>query len=72
MAGTENLQVVGAKHKEIVDIFSENKARLQPSKKAKGKQLKKYYRNTTVKIGDNNLCERCIYTRQDCLVHNFR
>jgi len=58
MAGTKNLQVVGAKHKEIVDISSKNEARLQFSKK-----LKKYYRDTAVKMEDDNLCERYMYAR---------
>ena len=50
MAGTENFQIVEAKHKKIVVILSENKAELQLSKKVKGKQLKKYYINTAVKM----------------------
>ena len=58
MAGTENLQIVGAKHKEIADIFSENEARLQFSKK-----LKKYYRDTVVKMEDDNPYKRYMYAR---------
>lgn len=58
MASTENLQVTGAKHKEIVDIFSKNEARLQSSKK-----LKKYYRDTVVKMENDNPCKRYIYAR---------
>ena len=51
MAGTKNSQVIGTKYKKIVNIFSENKARLWPSRKTKGKQLRKYHGNVTVKIG---------------------
>ena len=43
IAGTENPQVVRAKHKKVVNIFSEDEARLWLSKKTKEKQLKKYY-----------------------------
>jgi len=68
MISTENSQITGAKHKEVVDIFSEDKTKLQFSKKAKEKQLKKYHSDIMVKIRDNNPCERYMYTRQDCLV----
>ena len=37
MVGTENLQVVEAKHKEVVNISLEDKARLQLFKKVKEK-----------------------------------
>jgi len=37
MVSTENPQVAGAKCKEVVDIFSENEAGLQHSKKLKRK-----------------------------------
>ena len=65
----EEFHIVGSKCKEIT---SGDEERHQPSKKAKEKQLGKYYRSTTVKMGDANLCERCVSTEQDCLVHHSR
>jgi len=63
MAGTKNSQIVGAKYKEVVNIFLEDKMELQPSKKTKEKQLRKYYGNTVIKMGGDNLCERCMCAR---------
>jgi len=63
---------MGAKYKEVTNIFPEDKTRLWSFKKVKEKQLKKYHRKATVKIGGDNLCERCMYTEQDCLMHNSR
>ena len=66
---TERSQIIRSKHKEVslgddIDHW--------PSKKAKEKQLTRYYRDISVKIGGANSCERCVYARQDCLVHNSR
>jgi len=58
-------QVAGFKHKEIA---TRDKEEQQPSKKARGK----YCRGAVVKIGDANLCKRCIYAGQNCLVHPSR
>ena len=63
MAGIENFQVVETKHKKVVDIFSENEAGLQPSKKTKRKQLRKHYGNITVKI------EMIIPVRDVCMLN---
>jgi len=54
---------VGTKCKEITTISSKDKAEQQSSKKVKGKQLEKYYRNTGIKMGGANSCERCVYAR---------
>ena len=43
IASTKNSQIVGAKYKEVVNIFLEDKIELQLSKKTKEKQLRKYY-----------------------------
>jgi len=45
---TEGSQVVGSKHKEVAARDEEVQ---QPSKKARGKQLGKYCRSATVKMG---------------------
>jgi len=66
---TEGSQVAGSKCKEIV---SGDKERQQPSKKARGRQQKKYHRGATVIMGGANPCERCVSTRQNCLVHHSR
>jgi len=65
----EGFQVIGSKYKEVA-TGDEEKQRL--FKKAKKKQQEKYYRNTAVKIEDANPCERCVSTRQDCLVYHSR
>jgi len=58
-----------SKHKEIA---TGDKKGQQSSKKAKGKQQGKYYRNAVVKIGGPNPCERYVSTGQNCLVHHSR
>ena len=65
----EGFQVAGSKCKEIAAGDEEEQ---QPSKKARGKQPGKYHGGAAVKMGGSNLCERCVYTRQDCLVHLSR
>jgi len=62
-------QVMGSKYKEVVASDEEGQ---QLSKKARGKQLGKYHRGATVKMGDANSCKRCVSTGQDCLVHHSR
>ena len=69
LEGAEGSQIVGSKHKEAppgddVDC--------QPSKKTKGKQPARYQGDIGVKLGGTNPCERCVHTKQDCLVHNSR
>ena len=44
----EGSQATGSKHKEVA---AEDKEEQQPSKKARGKQLKKYCSGATVKMG---------------------
>lgn len=53
--GTEAFQIAGSKHKKVLNISLEDKARQQSSKKTQKKQLGKYY-------GDVNLYERYICT----------
>ena len=65
LEGAEGSQVMGSKHKKIAAGDKEGQ---QPSKKARGK----YHRDATVKMGGSNPCERCVCTRQDCLVHLSR
>jgi len=65
----EGSQVVESKQKEVTAGDKEGQ---QPSKKARGKQSEKYHGDATVKMGDANLCERCVNTGQDCLVHPSR
>jgi len=60
---------MGSKRKEIA---TRDKEVQQPSKKARGKQLGKYCRGATVKMGGANPCERCVSAGQDCLVHSSR
>jgi len=69
LEGTGDFQITRTKCKENT---SENKEEQQPSKKAKGKQLRRYYGNIRVKMEGSNLYERCVYAEQDCLVHNSR
>jgi len=69
LESTRGSQVTGTKYRENI---LEDKERQQSFKKAKEKQLGRYHRNAGVKIGDANPCERCVHTRQDCLVHNSR
>jgi len=69
LEGAEGSQVAGSKHKEIAAGDEEVQ---RPSKKARGKQLGKYRRGATVKMGGANPCERCVSAGQDCLVHPSR
>ena len=65
LKGAKGSQVMGFKYKKIT---AGNEEGQQPSKKARGK----YYRDAAVKMGDSNPCERCVCTRQNCLVHPSR
>jgi len=65
----EGSQVAGSKRKEVTARDEEGQ---RPSKKARRKQLGKYRGGATAKIGGSNLCERYVYTGQDCLVHPSR
>ena len=69
LEGAEGSQAVGSKCKEIA---TGDKKEQRPSKKARGKQLGKYRRGAVVKMRGSNLCERCVCTGQDCLVHPSR
>ena len=61
LESTEGSQVIGSKHKEVT---SRDKKGQWPFKKARGKQLEKYSRGTTVKMKSANLCERCVCITQ--------
>ena len=65
LEGAERSQVVGSKCKEVAAGDEEGQ---WPSKKARGK----YHGGVIVKIGGSNPCKRCVYARQDCLVHPSR
>ena len=65
----ERSQVVGSKY---IEVAARNEEIQQPSKKARGKQPGKYRRGAAVKMGGSNLCERCVYAGQDCLVYPSR
>jgi len=65
LEGAEGFQVMGSKCKEVANGDEE---RQQPSKKARWK----YRGGAAVKMGGSNPCERCVCTRQDCLVHPSR
>ena len=69
LESTEESQIAESKYKEIT---SENEERQWLSKKNKKKQLGKYHRGTTIKMGDVNLCERYVSVGQDCLVYHSR
>ena len=69
LEGAEGSQVVGSKRKKVTAGDEEGQ---WPSKKARGKQPGKYRRGAAVKMGGSNLCERCVYAGQDCLVHPSR
>ena len=69
LEGAEGSQVAGSKHKEVTAGDEEEQ---WPSKKARGKQPGKYRGGAAVKIGGSNPCERCVCTRQSCLVHPSR
>ena len=69
LEGAERSQAAGSKRKEVAIGDEEEQ---QPSKKARGKQPKKYCGGAAVKIGDATPCERCVYTGQNCLMHHSR
>ena len=50
LEGAKESQVTGSKYKKVATRDKEGQ---QPSKKARGKQLGKYHRGATVKIGVN-------------------
>ena len=65
LEGAEGSQVVGSKCKEAA---AGDEERQQSSKKARVK----YCGGAAVKMRGSNPCERCVCTRQDCLVHPSR
>jgi len=69
LEGAEGSQVAGSKCKEVATRDEEVQ---RPSKKARGKQPGKYHGGVAMKMGGANPCERCVSTRQDCLVHPSR
>jgi len=69
LEGAEGFQVAGSKSKEVTARDEEGQ---WPSKKARRKQLGKYRRGVTVKIGRSNPCKRCMCAGQNCLVHPSR
>jgi len=69
LEGAEGSQVAGSKHKEVA---ARDKEVQWPSKKARGKQPRKYCGDAIVKMGGTNPCERCVSARQDCLIHPSR
>ena len=69
MERAEGSHDLGSKCKEIA---VRDKKEQQPSKKAKGKQQKKYHRGAIIKMEGANPCERCVSTRQDCLMYLSR
>ena len=69
LEGAEGSQVMGFKYKEVA---AGDKKGQQPSKKARGKQLEKYHRGATVKMGGATPCERCVCAEQNCLVYPLR
>jgi len=69
LEGAEGSLVMGSKHKKVT---TEDEEMQQPSKKAREKQPGKYHRGAVVKMEGANPCERCVSTRQDCLVYLSR
>ena len=65
----EGSQVVGSKLKEITVRDEEGQ---QLSKKARGKQQGKYCRGAAIKLGGADPYERCVSTRQNCVVYFSR
>ena len=57
LEGAEGSQVAGSKRKEVAAGGVEEH---RPSKKARGKQLRKYCGGATVKMGGSNPCKRCV------------
>jgi len=68
----EILPIAVTKRREIFEISSENEAGWQLTKKTKGKQTKKYYRENTVKMGGKNSYKRCMYAKHEYLVYYSR
>jgi len=62
LKSTRSSQIVGTKCKEITTISSKDEMEQWPFKKAKGKQLGKYCREATMKIGSVNFCEKYVST----------
>ena len=58
LESTERSQSAGSKCKEV---SSKDNRDHQPSKKAKGKQPARYYRDNRAKMGGANPCERYAY-----------
>jgi len=69
LEGAEESQVAGSKYKEVA---ARDKKGQWPSKKARGKQPEKYHGGAAVKIRGADLCEKCVSTGQNCLVHLLR
>ena len=69
LEGAEGFQVMGSKRKEVA---ARDKEGQWPSKKARGKRLGTYRGSTAVKMGGAIFCERCMCSRQDCLVYPSR
>ena len=69
LEGAEGSQAAGSKCKEVAAGDEEEQ---QPSKKAREKQPGKYCGGAAVKMGGTTPCERCVCTRQDCLVYPSR
>jgi len=69
LEGAEGSQVTGSKRKEVATRDEEEQ---QSSKKTRGKQPRKYCGGAVVKMGGATPCERCVYARQNCLVHHSR
>ena len=69
LEGAKGFQVMESKCKEVTTGNEEGQ---WPSKKARGKQPEKYCGGAAVKMGDADLCKRCVSTGQDCLVHSSR
>jgi len=69
LEGTERSQIIGSKYKEVP---LEDDRNHWSFKKGKGKQPARYCRDNRIKIGSANSYERCVYARQNCLVHSSR
>ena len=65
----EKSQIVESKCKEVT---LEDNRKCWPFKKTKEKQPVRYCRDVGIKIGGVNSYERCVSTRQDCLVYYSR
>jgi len=69
LEGAKGFQIIGSKYKEIT---ARDENRQWPSKKAREKQLEKYYGGAAVKMEGANPYERYVSAGQDCLVHHSR